>query len=190
MSPRISGRSRGLSPHVRGNLAARHAYHRVLGSIPARAGEPWTPSRPGSRCGVYPRTCGGTQDEADLGLLYVGLSPHVRGNPAARSPRSAPLGSIPARAGEPGSRRGPCRCRRVYPRTCGGTEFKWGEGADVPGLSPHVRGNLRGQLAELAIEGSIPARAGEPPVPVSLAPVAAVYPRTCGGTPNERKQGD
>ena len=112
----------------------------------------------------------------------LGLSPHVRGNPRLLFDEVA-FGSI-ARA--PGPR-------------CFGRK----------GLSPHVRGNqLRGGRSE-SLQGSIPARAGEPEPPSNVAaqsmqglsphvrgnPIntgsrrnvihlsrARVYPRTCGGT--------
>ena len=52
---------------------------------------------------VYPRVCGGTDDLDDVqGLNWKGLSPRVRGNPAASRAFQA-IG-------------------RVYPRVCGGTE--------------------------------------------------------------------
>ena len=52
----------GLSPRVRGNPQPTPAATVVLGSIPARAGEPSAP--PACRGGrwVYPRACGGTPD--------------------------------------------------------------------------------------------------------------------------------
>ena len=54
--------------------------------------------------------------------------------------------------------------------------------ASMAGLSPQVRGN-----PVIAHEGgkewgSIPAGAGEPLAPSSLAPKGQVYPRRCGGT--------
>ena len=50
----------GLSPRVRGNHRGRQQPGRVLGSIPACAGEPPIAPRPLSESGVYPRVCGGT----------------------------------------------------------------------------------------------------------------------------------
>ena len=50
----------GLSPRVRGNLAAPPRFIPVFGSIPARAGEPSQRLWPVLRRWVYPRACGGT----------------------------------------------------------------------------------------------------------------------------------
>ena len=160
---------------------------------------------------VYPRACGGTVQHKrsplfnglsprvrgnrvnhfDFGYLVRGLSPRVRGNPTEAhyghgglSPRASPcLRSIPARAGEPSCG---IRAETVYPRACGGT------------LQPISPCNIR--------HGSIPARAGEPPIHGSpsilfltkglsprvrgnqpsadrlVNPIRSIYPRACGGT--------
>ncbi len=92
------------------------------------------------------------------------------------------MGSIPAHAGEPRNRRDIIYPRGVYPRARGGTlvilcPFLCGEG-----LSPRTRGNLRLDVAGVAVPGSIPAHAGEP---FSLMPHISserVYPRARGGT--------
>ena len=116
-----TGRIRGLSPHVRGNLMKGELARLGRGSIPARAGEPCSAVAPVSRWRVYPRTCGGTSSCGISSSRCGGLSPHVRGNH-----RGFPLdpwvsGSIPARAGEPEAHGDLPLLSRVYPRTCGGT---------------------------------------------------------------------
>ena len=173
---------KGLSPHVRGNLPASRSIGRPIGSIPARAGEPaarWPAARPP---GVYPRTCGGTPALADEQGEGAGLSPHVRGNLGQGELLGLPLGSIPARAGEPRPRPPCCRQPRVYPRTCGGTLCPSSQSLPFQGLSPHVRGNPPRSRSERGSTGSIPARAGEPFPVVGDRRLIGVYPRTCGGT--------
>ena len=72
--------------------------------------------------------------------------------------------------------------RRVYPRACGGTQFRKLLRQDPVGLSPRVRGNhILAQPGHLGV-GSIPARAGEPPSKMGPATIFTVYPRACGGT--------
>ena len=74
-------------------------------------------------------------------VFSQGLSPRVRGNPAASMGLPTCERSIPARAGEPWARSRMARSGRVYPRACGGTVTG---GYDVyvqSGLSPRVRGN-------------------------------------------------
>ena len=114
--------------------------------------------------------------------MRFGLSPHVRGNRAQPVRLPIALGSIPARAGEPGLAFPSAQGSQVYPRTCGGTAKRVAGTVPDSGLSPHVRGNHRrlGLLADH--RGSIPARAGEPPSRARKSRLSPVYPRTCGGT--------
>ena len=153
----------GLSPRVRGNPSDIAIRHCLPGSIPARAGKPYSvPTFP--NCSkVYPRACGETGGRDTVSQLVSGLSPRVRGNLVAVCQPDQVLGSIPARAGKPihahpGSRRG-----QVYPRACGETPGLLTEGVTITGLSPRVRGNrVPGGRGGGGL-GSIPARAGKPP---------------------------
>ena len=192
----------GLSPRVRGN-PFRPARTRVSdGSIPARAGEPRGEKNENRPHEVYPRACGGTGVRGGLnappgvypracgGTLAVcrptggvlGLSPRVRGNRGFRHATRAPPRSIPARAGEPPSRRTGGSRGRVYPRACGGTVVAGIIGRIPGGLSPRVRGNHPQSIVRRRCHGSIPARAGEPSTGGSARHQAQVYPRACGGT--------
>ena len=111
----------GLSPRTRGNPYVRAHGGRVTGSIPANAGEPHSVGRGYAPLGVYPRERGGTLLRR-VGLQHRrGLSPRTRGNRHRRRTLFAWLGSIPANAGEPTSRREPHRRYQVYPRERGGT---------------------------------------------------------------------
>ena len=115
--PRVCGGTRhipasydshgGLSPRVRGNLALPLFASAHARSIPACAGEPV-----GSTAGiwmlwVYPRVCGGTDGRNLQAVSGGGLSPRVRGNPAAAGVQNDRQRSIPACAGEP---KPPSRC--------------------------------------------------------------------------------
>ena len=154
----------------------------MLGSIPARAGEPSTRPGIGDTTWVYPRTCGGTHSTPAARASHAGLSPHVRGNLGVAPVLGEALGSIPARAGEPCGRRPGAGSIRVYPRTCGGTVEAAVQPERGQGLSPHVRGNLQAVVEHPRVRGSIPARAGEPAPTSHTPPSTRVYPRTCGGT--------
>ena len=92
------------------------------------------------------------------------------------------LGSIPARAGEPGGSRTGRRSSWVYPRASGGTQLFDGSLRDIHGLSPRERGNLCA-LGDFNVgERSIPARAGEPRARAESRSPIEVYPRASGGT--------
>ena len=100
---------------------------------------------------------------------------------SAAAPESD-LRSIPARAGEPPAGGSFPRARQVYPRACGGTGNAFVYGNARVGLSPRVRGNLRGGKPFSHSAGSIPARAGEPRMSGCRFTAGKVYPRACGGT--------
>ena len=172
----------GLSPRVRGNRHASSTPAGGDGSIPACAGEPWSPPCFAVLLGVYPRVCGGTCAPWPVLRAQVGLSPRVRGNPGLSSLRFDRGGSIPACAGEPTGRPPPTRSPRVYPRVCGGTVCDDAGDVNVVGLSPRVRGNPLCSQCLKQKAGSIPACAGEPPSRGAWRCVGRVYPRVCGGT--------
>ena len=106
----------------------------------------------------------------------------MRGNPPPPVPVPAQRGSIPACAGEPARGGGARAGAGVYPRVCGGTLLPLCTTPATRGLSPRVRGNHHGQLADEAAQGSIPACAGEPSGGICAVVICAVYPRVCGGT--------
>ena len=155
-------RYKGLSPPVRGNLPQVIGLVVVIGSIPARAGEPGGWSTPPSRSWVYPRPCGGTIAGPTSNSICLGLSPPVRGNRYPVERPQHPHGSIPACAGEPLSWMHQSRQAQVYPRPCGGTTQYFCIVIPLWGLSPPVRGNRRAGWRRPCSIRSIPARAGEP----------------------------
>ena len=196
----------GLSPRVRGNLAAELARPAGRGSIPARAGEPRMIWQIIPVIKVYPRACGGTVHDIAENDRLIGLSPRVRGEPCGGSDANVQLGVYPracggtdrrgasrvfggvypARAGEPMPLRLPVPTRGVYPRACGGTLVGSGPSSFDDGLSPRVRGNPYSISAQTEFTGSIPARAGEPGGHCASCNSDTVYPRACGGTPSSR----
>ena len=149
-------------------------------SIPAYAGEPdggwYTPIWHG----LYPRVCGGTI----IGVIdnddNAALSPRMRGNPLMPAVVGFFDGSIPAYAGEPGLGNDELVQPQLYPRVCGGTGMSFGLPEPSIALSPRMRGNPPPPPAD-GLDRSIPAYAGEPPLPPSRW-AGPVYPRVCGGT--------
>ncbi len=175
-------RGSGLSPRVRGNLAPGGMDIDDGGSIPACAGEPDKRASLGNLHWVYPRVCGGTPAAAAVSAAFGGLSPRVRGNPAAGCWRPRSFRSIPACAGEPIRVSARDGLPGVYPRVCGGTCEMPGAAPLSEGLSPRVRGNPLAWLESILPERSIPACAGEPQAAPQQPGQCAVYPRVCGGT--------
>ena len=184
-TPSRHARSRfmaGLSPRGRGNHREQEVDARVVGPIPARAGEP-----PG--CGArrrcpraYPRAGGGTDVDRHGDGAETGLSPRGRGNHRDRHHGARHPGPIPARAGEP-SRTSSC-ARRIgaYPRAGGGTRRDDARRRHGAGLSPRGRGNRDRRHDLGAARGPIPARAGEPTAGYLWSNAVGAYPRAGGGT--------
>ena len=175
-------RRRGLSPRVRGNPRRPSRWPWPRGSIPACAGEPIAEWPVMLTVKVYPRVCGGTLMTARRPMARRGLSPRVRGNPAAFAKISVQTRSIPACAGEPQMAMRLAPMPSVYPRVCGGTSLMPTRPHRFMGLSPRVRGNRPRSNKGQSKGGSIPACAGEPIATIRRAVRQQVYPRVCGGT--------
>ena len=93
--------SEGLSPRVRGNLDRANADRRVLGPIPACAGQPKAGEKVAPVHRAYPRVCGATVPSPELRDDLTGLSPRVRGNLHVTAQLEGRIGPIPACAGQP-----------------------------------------------------------------------------------------
>ena len=183
---------------------------RTLRSIPAGAGEPRKSASPrrASSAAVYPRGCGGTWVAIKSGRLciYVGLSPRVRGNRSIAEGLTVVhrLGSIPAGAGEPslrcsgteesiglsprvrGNRKRQTRYDEVYPRGCGGTIHATIYGDEASGSIPAGAGEpVRITVVHMANQGLSPRVRGNQGRQNSSTAPEEVYPRGCGGTPND-----
>ena len=178
----LAASSNGLSPRVRGNPPEAAGSHCRRRSIPACAGEPVQCHTPCVNGTVYPRVCGGTRRTTRGSQASTGLSPRVRGNPANTAIDARLTGSIPACAGEPLPALAARMTDTVYPRVCGGTDFKAWRQRRFSGLSPRVRGNPVQTHRDDGPVGSIPACAGEPSPNLMTGEVETVYPRVCGGT--------
>jgi len=154
----------------------------LRGPIPARAGEPITYKKRGTRSRAYPRSRGGTLQATYMTYKTRGLSPLARGNQLASRQSSTGSGPIPARAGEPSDEYTAALCMRAYPRSRGGTKAQNDPTACITGLSPLARGNPWTQGFGGTHHGPIPARAGEPYHSKYILWSDWAYPRSRGGT--------
>ena len=153
----------GLSPRVRGNPPRPLPGRRLVGTIPACAGEPIHEITPEQMQRDYPRVCGGTGACVEMMMESGGLSPRVRGNLVDVALVQEEIGTIPACAGEPSPLKGAKGVQGDYPRVCGGTPYTVTAGEADEGLSPRVRGNPCAIPGWFLYAGTIPACAGEPP---------------------------
>ena len=136
------GSSCGLSPPTRGIRLTAAARLRLIGSIPAYAGDPRESCASCRAAKVYPRLRGGSVS----GIL----------------PERADEGSIPAYAGDPIAAAARWWLPEVYPRLRGGSGVGGKPIESVDGLSPPTRGIRVRRRGGGRRRGSIPAYAGDP----------------------------
>ena len=181
---RCSHPAEGLSPPTRGSLAPALADRGVVGSIPAHAGKPVSPSRQPRERGVYPRPRGEASRAATSYPPDQGLSPPTRGSRTGSNGRDLRRRSIPAHAGKPERkvRSGPSS--RVYPRPRGEAAGSEQERLRLGGLSPPTRGSPRRGADPVERRRSIPAHAGKPPRRRASTRRSRVYPRPRGEAPS------
>ncbi len=170
----------GLSPLARGSRRAPRFGRCWWGPIPARAGQPSRSSRAGSIRRAYPRSRGAAEDIPATRVRVKGLSPLARGSPHAAVWRAAGEGPIPARAGQPGTKRASCHLRRAYPRSRGAAPSCASVFSSGYGLSPLARGSPAGDGCAGDRPGPIPARAGQPACPAVPLRASRAYPRSRG----------
>ncbi len=96
-------------------------------------------------------------------------------------------GTIPARAGQPRSRRAPLALSGDYPRSRGATGRIVLHLVCMVGLSPLARGNPRIRSAICSPAGTIPARAGQPYAGRPSEWDFGDYPRSRGATGPDRR---
>ena len=171
----------GLSPRVRGKPPRVGGGPGAPGSIPACAGETLSQFAKFPKIRVYPRVCGGNRWTPRPMFPSWGLSPRVRGKPAAARPTRNFFGSIPACAGETRTAMNRQRHTTVYPRVCGGNPRAGSAGLGGRGLSPRVRGKQAMATPDSGGRRSIPACAGETISGIISPRLLQVYPRVCGG---------
>ena len=172
----------GLSPLARGNQPPVAIRGGFFGPIPARAGQPATGGRAPARCRAYPRSRGATWYCRAHHKQTEGLSPLARGNRNDAKHGAAWYGPIPARAGQPPLRRLRKRWLWAYPRSRGATVIVSGRQLCHGGLSPLARGNPGLAADSPAVEGPIPARAGQPTARRVKTHSPRAYPRSRGAT--------
>ncbi len=179
-------RYRGPSPRTRGSRPTYRCVAVIRGSIPAHAGEPAGSVACAAARGVHPRARGGAMNPQLHLKRDDGPSPRTRGSHSARWLMESIQRSIPAHAGEPPRPRPTAGGHRVHPRARGGAGCSTEWSAYNPGPSPRTRGSRPGRLGRAAVQGSIPAHAGEPSSCSAASDGRRVHPRARGGAARMR----
>ena len=170
----------GPSPLARGSPNGVPRLFAQSGSIPARAGQPRANLASHSLNRVHPRSRGAAQRGGFEPGCAVGPSPLARGSPAQGGAVEHALGSIPARAGQPGVTRQKLRNPGVHPRSRGAALVWDGVPRVDSGPSPLARGSHQRRVLSPSAGRSIPARAGQPAAPRSDTSSIGVHPRSRG----------
>ncbi len=178
----------GRSPPTRGSPRELVVAGVEVGSIPAHAGEPRHRPPGGRAPRVDPRPRGGAEPVTPQRSTPRGRSPPTRGSPTMEPNGWRGEGSIPAHAGEPGSRRPASSRGRVDPRPRGGALGRPGVEGRAWGRSPPTRGSRREEFGAPAHGGSIPAHAGEPAHARTRPDAPGVDPRPRGGALHRREE--
>ena len=94
------GHDVGSSPRVRGRLGPGHLERRLVGLIPACAGQTCTFRQPMNHPRAHPRVCGADRLCDGTYADPLGSSPRVRGRPYCLRRSGRAVGLIPACAGQ------------------------------------------------------------------------------------------
>ena len=173
--------TRGPSPRGRGKHDRQRLAGGGTGTIPAWAGETRRRHRHHPAPRDHPRVGGGNALAELTHLTRTGPSPRGRGKRQLAGDVARPKGTIPAWAGEtPGDHRFFGEVRD-HPRVGGGNRSRAAPKPSRTGPSPRGRGKRRLNAGGDAVEGTIPAWAGETCAPVSPCRHCGDHPRVGGG---------
>ena len=146
------------TPPVNGKQV-REASHDGL--IPAGAGQTPAPTSDATARWAHPRRCGADLNP-DASMVYQrGSSPRVRGRLVSFLGVAAPVGLIPAGAGQTTCADSQRSRSWAHPRGCAADNSSASGSAGNSGSSPRVRGRPPGLQPHRAGRGLIPAGAGQ-----------------------------
>ena len=156
---KLNGHS-GSSPLARGTLGLLEFVEKLLGLIPARAGNTAEASASPSSSGAHPRSRGEHSFRFGSSVSSSGSSPLARGTRVRRFNLQNSAGLIPARAGN--TPHGYCDFGelRAHPRSRGEHARNLWETIKTAGSSPLARGTQHAMAQNSSAMGLIPARAG------------------------------
>ena len=175
----LSGEA-GSSPRMRGTPAPSKVARRMIGIIPAYAGNTprHHPSSPDS--GDHPRVCGEHKSLRTWAAPLPGSSPRMRGTLTALGEVVVHAGIIPAYAGNTSPYDVYFTPSRDHPRVCGEHLIEETSESMDRGSSPRMRGTLWLERVRSEDIGIIPAYAG------NTEPLLLPKLRTLGSSPRMR----
>ena len=153
----------GSSPLARGTPQVLEQRHRLVGLIPARAGNTCRDARRLANAGAHPRSRGEHRYCEQIARRVEGSSPLARGTLFFTGPVGGVTGLIPARAGNTSHGTGPSVQVTAHPRSRGEHGERMAHRAGGRGSSPLARGTPTAWGQKDTMAGLIPARAGNTP---------------------------
>ena len=170
----------GSSPLTQGT-SVRLSYGTVAARlIPARAGNTWVRKRRVEPQAAHPRLCGEHTRPAPRRVGFSGSSPLARGTHWVAAEVAGPAGLIPAREGNTGRLQKAVASRWAHPRSRGEHKVTPYAPCFCSGSSPLARGPRADGLADAALGGLIPARAGNTNVAQLKRYPTRAHPRSRG----------
>ena len=160
---------------------------KVVGTIPAHAGETSTNARDASPAWDDPRARGGNSVCNKKSTHRMGRSPRTRGKRDLNTRSGLTNGTIPAHAGETSPYRKVLATRWDDPRARGGNVAWYRALPMIMGRSPRTRGKRRLCHGGGVEPGTIPAHAGETCLLISTNPEERDDPRARGGNNRDSK---
>ena len=177
----------GSSPHARGTVGNEWHALRVVGIIPACAGNRRRRSRARSLGWDHPRMRGEQPLRKMRRGVRMGSSPHARGT-ASTTPRTrAGAGIIPACAGNSPTPSARPPAARDHPRMRGEQRSRSSCERVRMGSSPHARGTGCWEPPDVALPGIIPACAGNSTAKSSRRSTFGDHPRMRGEQPRRSR---
>ena len=165
---------------MRGTPRTRTGAGRVVGFIPACAGNTRGKNWRVTTFAVHPRLCGEHPINPLVLVCFYGSSPPVRGTPPSVLNEFAGARFIPACAGNTGAAGRALRQAPVHPRLCGEHRRIRKGGITDAGSSPPVRGTRDVVGIGRAAKRFIPACAGNTCAVPRRGRLYTVHPRLCG----------
>ena len=165
---------------MRGTLSDTLGPSVRTGIIPAYAGNTLSFFAATNQRRDHPRVCGEHEAFVQDGQLSAGSSPRMRGTHGTNRSKIEIIGIIPAYAGNTAPLPFAFVCKRDHPRVCGEHLEHARVHVSVTGSSPRMRGTRMGLAAKHALDGIIPAYAGNTLRRISYLATIWDHPRVCG----------
>ena len=145
---------------MRGKGCYSFSFYRIWRITPAHAGKSNFLNYEPYSTADHPRTCGEKIKISEIGKMFYGSPPHMRGKVFHTGLYTVGI--------------------KDHPRTCGEKQFQRGQHNQIYGSPPHMRGKDSIFYIKLFRAGITPAHAGKSRLLAPSSLRRGDHPRTCG----------